>query len=111
MREVKDARHQGYANYETFTVSTALNNERDIYEHFKARAQELKEEYPAEVSNEDEAVYSGVCIRLADEVKEWMEDRQPVIDTYGPNQVFDTLLNAAIDTVDWREVAEDFLTE
>jgi len=118
MADVKDTRHQGYANYETFTVAVLLqNNDRDIFEAWRARAKELQEEFPTEAQPEHEGQYSGVCVRLAHEIQEWINENEPerlVAEMQGNellNDIFKGLMNAAMERVDWREVAEDFLTD
>ena len=108
---------EGYVNYSTFTVAVLLqNNDCDTFESWRARAKELQEEFPTEAHPEHEGQYSGVCIRLSDEIKEWIENSVPetltvTADERLMNDILSGLLNAAMGQVDWREVAEDFLTD
>lgn len=92
-------RHQGYRNYETFTVcSSTLDNDSDlqIQSVTIARVAAAGEEYPD--------------VAAAKALREWFEEHQltgkPGADAEDVLSVVgNTLLNAAIGEVDWLEVA------
>lgn len=100
-----------YRNYETFTVAVILENDPDLYRRWRRRGEELTQAFPA---TQVEGGYSDACIRLGDEIKEWLTGNCPeTIKRACPaiNDIYSQLLQGALSAVDWREVAEQFLSE
>lgn len=95
-------KYQGYTNYETFTVSLELHNDRNLYEYWKGLALECKE--AAEDPNE---TLPANCL-LADLLKEDIQENSPLADTA---TMYSTLLDSAISEVNWLELANEFLEE
>lgn len=82
-----DETYNGYKNYETFIISLWLDNDRGEYERFKELSKELE-------------VYE-----LAKEIKEYIEEYNPIA---GQCSAYSDLLQGAIDTADFYEIAETF---
>lgn len=96
--------YQGWKNYETWGVHLWITNEEGSYDHWRERAAELREEYedePHEVWSEDEFV----TFTMADEMKEEFEQAADERLGDGPDDVFNDLLQGALDSVDWQEIA------
>ena len=97
-------RHNGYENYETWNVTLWLNNERGTYFYFTDRAKDLlKEEPPDYLTAKEYAL-----IKLAEEIKEYVEDENPLAENAS---MFSDLLQAAISSTNWSEVANSFLED
>lgn len=99
-----------FANFETFTVAVTLENERHFYERFRKRGKELQAAFP---ETQVPGGYSDACIKLGDEIKEWLEGYAPSCRIADPvlTSIYKTLLDGALSSVDWREVAEQFLID
>lgn len=97
-----DTTHQGYKNYETFTVAFAIGNDRRLKSEaeFLAKSMAIGAEYPD--------------VRAAEALRKWVEEKlltekrgaevEDVLSGIGS-----TLLNSAMGEVDWLEVAHEFL--
>lgn len=89
--------HQGYVNYETFTVAVVLDNTRKLHERQRAivrAALDAGGEYP--------------MVDAAKALQEWAErevipDPDEIPDKYG---IGATLLRSAIEEVDWMDLAK-----
>jgi len=88
---VEDEKHCNYANYETFLVKLAIDNDRDR----KAAALALASEHEG--------------IELADALKVYVETW--VYGAVGPDTLPEDLMGAAIGAVDWREIAGELAGE
>lgn len=112
--QVRAARDRGesvcdYVNYETFTVAMLMtNNSAEVYEKWRKRGRELQAAFP-EV--QVPGGWSDACIKLGDEIKEWCEKHTPTLYDRTKLGLYEQMLSAAFERVDWREVADDFLTE
>jgi len=109
-RRLEEQKVCDYRNYETFTVAVTLENDFELYQRWTKRGKELTALFP-EV--QVEGGYSDACIKLGDEMKEWMEGYAPScrVANIILTTIYKTLLNGALSSVDWREVAEQFLPE
>jgi len=88
---VEAEKHCNYANYETFLVKLAIDNDRDR----KAAALALASEHEG--------------IELADALKVYVETW--VYGAVGPDTLPEDLMGAAIGAVDWREIAGELAGE
>ena len=101
--------YNGYTNYETWNVALWLNNEYGDYQYWTARVNELKEERNnPDFSHRYWTAKEYAKFTLADEIKEYVEDGNPLADNAS---MFSDLLGAALSSVDWNEVAEGFLED
>lgn len=90
--------YNGWTNYETWAVKLWLDNDGGLYA--------AQEEWA-----EDAWRYHGdrsVESYLADMVKDFVEEQNPLVDQAS---LFSDLLNAALSSVNWYEIAENILSE
>jgi hypothetical protein len=95
----KDNTYNGWTNYETWVTALWIDNDQSSYYHRCSLVEQIKEEY----SQKDQRIY-----QLADSLKDWIEELNPIADTAN---LFTDLLNSALGEVDWQEIAENFLSE
>jgi hypothetical protein len=108
-KSAQEGGYQGWANYETWVVALWLDNDQGSYEYWREVLDELRSEEggfrseydPESVSDED-----LVKRELADRLKADHEEAMPEVDG-----VYADLLNAALSEVDWREIAENVMSE
>lgn len=95
--------YNGWKNYETWAVALWIDNEEGSYNRRCELAREAKEEAGEE--DEDGRTAEGL---LADQLKTWIREEE--IPDLGASLYAD-LLGAALDEVDWYEIAENWLEE
>ncbi len=100
--------HNGYGNYETWNVTLWLHNEHDSYLQWTARAEEIKEEAGEESQDSIWTEEEYVKFTLADEIEKSVKGDNPLVDDAS---MFVDLLNAALSSVNWDEVANSFIEE
>lgn len=98
-----DGRYNGWKNYETWSVSLYIGNDQSTQEHWHARARKLRDNPPP---NDVWTVEERSRFALADELKEAVEDGSPLNDS---PSLYADLLNAALESVDWEEIAAHLL--
>lgn len=86
--------YNGYSNYFTWAVSLWLDNEEEAYKQIRRKANQLK--------GKQEAVYE-----LESYLKEFVEANNPL----SQSSMFSDILNHALAWVNWREIAENILSE
>ncbi len=89
-----ERKYNGWTNYETWVVRLWLDNEEPSYRYWTGEARRWK--------GRDGAV-SG----LADQLKEELTEASPVNEP----TVYGDLMNAALEDVNWLEIAESYLEE
>jgi hypothetical protein len=83
-------KYNGWTNYETWNVKFWMDNDEGEYPYWQERAEENRDE-----------VYD-----LSQELKEYYQDNMPKLaGTYAD------LLGAALDSVNWYEIAENLLSD
>lgn len=96
--------YNGFRNYETWTVSLWMSNDRASYGYFRGLAQAacaFKQQ-----AADDLAEFDSVAIQLSDALKREFEEQSPV---RNHTTVYADLMNAALSEVDWFELATDLL--
>lgn len=76
-----------------------IDNDYDSYLYRCELVERVKEEHEEEEERQD-------CLALS--LKDWIEDRNPLVDSAC---LFTDLLNSALSDIDWQEIAENFLAE
>ena len=103
-------RYNGYENYETWVVALWLDNEYDDYCRWWERAQRLQDN-PTNIPQVEDGIWTeaeGVRYVLADEIEEVVKEHNPLADGAS---VYTDLLNAALSSVNWQDVARSFIEE
>jgi hypothetical protein len=88
--------YNGYTNYETWAVSLWMSNDEGSYLHYRELAQEILED-----NDDDKAEATRL---FADVLKADHEENNPLADQAN---VYTDLLNAALGSVNWYEIAEN----
>lgn len=103
---------QGFVNFPTCAVMLWLRNDRDLDAAFQIEARRL-----AEVAREAEEVADGIWpedlwvrIHLAEAMRRYVERHNPLRNAPESKLHYASLLDHAIDTVDWRECAREYIT-
>ena len=94
--------YNGYTNYETWSVSLWIDNEQGSQEYWQEVTVLCMEE------NETEPKYKGglsdALVALAVCLESEIKDNAPEVDG-----MYGDLLTSALDTVDWRDIAETMI--
>ena len=85
--------YQGYSNYETWNYCLHVDNNQEQLEHVLALAKEIKE--TSETPSYD----------LKEALKLELEENMPDLTV----DVYSDLLNGAMESINWYEVAKDYL--
>lgn len=81
--------YNGYTNYETWAVALWIDNEEGSYNYWRERTQEA------------ESIHE-----LEDMLKDEHEENMPEV-----TGIYSDLLQAALDSVNWYEIAENYWKE
>src|SRR5262245_11058746 len=105
--------YNGWVNYETWNVALWIDNEEGSYNYWREAAQECWNEADAPSANarltgrepftrEEKARFA-----LADRLKHEMQEAMPDLGA----SMWADLLNAALDEVNWHDVADHYLAD
>ena len=107
--EEKEQRYNGWTNYETWAVALWLDNDENnciywasVADQCKAKATEAEQ-----VAAGTWTVYESARFSLAEQLKEDIESRSPLEEA----SLYSDLLNSAIQSVNWDEIASAQLDE
>lgn len=89
--------YNGYVNYETWVVSMRLDNEYGSYCYWAEQAEEVLE---------DNEMDSDQGLR---ELAKLIEANHEELNPTTGNSVYSDLMTAALNEVDWEEVADSFI--
>ena len=105
----KDNRYNGWTNYETWAVSLWIDNDQATHLYWRQEAARQAKE-----SANCQMVRDGVWtskdaarFNLAEQLKEEITEAAPDMEA----SVYSDLLQAAFDTVNWSEIADDYLPD
>lgn len=105
-----DVSHQGWTNHATWAVHLWLSNDQGTWEFCRDMAREAVED-----ADDCDQVRDGIWTReqarrfiLADRVKDYLAESNPLIDHPSP---FADILGAALDDVNYDELADAFLED
>ena len=104
-----DKKHEGWTNYETWTVALWMNNDALSQRYWREAAGEARSEAPTckQVADRIWTKDEAVRFLLADWIKEDIAGEAP---TKEPS-VYSDLLQAALDSVNWQEIADHLLED
>jgi hypothetical protein len=89
--------YNGYANYMTWAVSLWLDNDEGLYKHVRNVAERIQKQHG------NESAY-----QLEKWLKEYVANANPL---GGAASMFSDIMNHALAWVDFREIAENILSE
>lgn len=102
-------RYNGWTNYETWAVSLWIDNDQATYHYWREETARHARE-----ADSDEMVAKGLWTNreaarhnLARQLKDEISDAAPDLDA----SLYSDLLRAALDEVNWTEIAENLLTD
>ena len=103
----KDNRYNGWTNYETWAVSLWIDNDQATHDYWRQEAAgQARESANCEmVQNRFWTSKDAARYNLAHQLKEEIMEAAPGMEA----SVYSDLLQAAFDTVNWREIAENVL--
>lgn len=93
-KECEERKYNGWSNYETWVVRLWLDNEEPSYRYWTGQARVWH--------GRERAAY-----RLAEQLREELTEASPVNEP----TVYGDLMNAALEEVNWLEIAESYLDE
>lgn len=96
--------YNGWTNYETWNVSLWMNN--DGYAYWEEESQEC---YNNAEGDDCFTRDERATLDLADRIKEYHDEQMAEIT--GVTGVFTDLLNAALSSVNWYEIARHFIDD
>ena len=106
---MKDNTCNGWSNYETWNWKLWLDNDQGIYEYWSDRVESIKSaKYTP--SYEWETTESLQIRALAEELESDCDERIDFF-TNEESGPFADILSAGIGRIDWREIAENMLSD
>lgn len=93
--------YEGYANYETWAVANYINNTEGVQEEWISIGLLCMETYKITGENA-----TGI---LAERMHQEFEDGKPELSSIEHPPIYGDLLQAAIDSVNWLEIAEEMI--
>lgn len=105
----KEERYNGWTNYETWAVSLWIDNDQATHVYWRQEAARQAQEAATGDMVRDAAWTAPEAARfnLAEQLKDEITDASPLVEP----SVYSDLLQAALDTVNWSEMAENLLTD
>lgn len=101
------ARYNGWTNYETWNVALWLDNEESTHRYWagESETQWLDAESDDRVSRGTWTREQAAVYNLEGQLKEEVKDGAPDLGA----SMWSDLLGAALDEVDWREIAQHYI--
>lgn len=108
-QEAASRGYNGWSNYETWAVALWLDNVEHSYRYWREAARECWRSANHHPHTRDGACSAAATARrlLADRLKSEVESSAPDLGA----TLYADLLGAALDAVDWDEVADGYLTD
>ena len=97
--------YNGWSNYETWVVNLWIDNDKSSQEEMQEKAKEFMQE-SIDKGCDIDSMRNDACCSLAESIKDMHEENTP--ETVG---VFADLLNAALGSVDWYEIAKHYIDD
>ena len=103
----KEKRYNGWTNYETWAVALWLDNDAATHNYWREEAaRHVQEAADCEMVQKDVWTAADAArFNLAEQLNDEMTDASPLEDP----SVYSDLLQAALDEVDWKEIAENMI--
>lgn len=102
------SRYNGYTNYETWAVNLWLSNDESIYHMIRDEIEEMIRNYDPDDKLQYQETYDYFEYGLGNWIADWAKELkdETIHDNFG---VFNDLLTAAMDKVNWFEIASCWL--
>ncbi len=100
-------KYNGWTNYETWNVNLWIDNEEGSYNE-RRRAAFESYDVQAEGSDDLEESANDAEIEHAKWLEDWIDEMNPL---QGQASMFTDILGAALNQVNWREIAEHHIAE
>ena len=98
-------KYNGWANYETWAVNLWLTNDSGSYDYWNERATDIYKESEADDTFSKE---QAAAFKLEEELRDSIEEANPL----GTEaSLYSDLINSALRSVNWLEIAKTFITE
>jgi hypothetical protein len=109
--EQNEQRHNGWTNYETWVTALWLDNDQSTQEYWQEVAREFREQAPTvnQVKDEIWTIDQAARFTLADALKEEVSEGTPVTPVTAEASLYADLIGAALQQVNWHEIAEHWL--
>ncbi len=100
-------RYNGWTNYETWVTALWLGNDAATYDYWSEATRKSRASAPfaAQVKNGSWTIEEAARFALADQLKEEVTAAAPLAEA----SLYADLLGAALQEVDWHEMAEHYL--
>lgn len=105
---MKDEKYNGWTNYETWAVKLWMDNDEGSYLYWKERAQETFDNAKAGDAYATQTREQAATYELSEQLKDEHNDNNPCEES---NNVYTDLMRAALDSVNWYEIAESLLED
>ena len=101
--------YNGWTNYETWAVALWIDNEQGSYRYWRDQVREHRKAAPTcrQVAGGLWTPEEAAKIKLADQLKDEIRDAAPMTEP----SLFSDLLGAALDEVNWFEIAGNWLSD
>ncbi len=104
----KEQQYNGWTNYETWAVALWIDNDQGSQSYWREEAERQAQE-AANCEMVQDAVWTeanAARFNLADQLKDEITDASPEMEA----SLYTDLLQAALATVNWSEIAENLLS-
>jgi hypothetical protein len=108
---MSDNRYNGWTNYETWAVKLWMDNDKSEYDYWSERTREVWSDTETGGNQFAKDHMSRARIALSGELKSYYDDDMSERGVPELQGVYADLLNAALGSVDWYEIAQALIDD